>query len=200
MSESIFEPHTLEEHTDSLSAFLPGGCLFEAKDIAGTNLRKTLTGLSGELKRMEDALIQFTSEYDPSKTTSFITEWERMVGIPDACFDTSGTIEERRKHIVAKSFKSLGVATEQDFIDLAAFLGFTITIEHPEEFLLPYDVPFTPEVGLPRSRFVMIINGSGISENNPPYDVPFIPGGGSNILTCLFDKLKPANTLIIYNP
>lgn len=197
---SLFKLHTLDEHTESLADFLPGGCLFEAARLEGSNLKSTLKGLAGELRRMEDALIQFTDQYDPSTTTSFITEWERMVGIPDDCFPGTGTLAERRIHIVAKSFKSLGAATEQDYIDLAAFLGFAITLSHLPEisFFPPYDVPMDLIYGLPTSRFVLVMTGPGIVVNVPPYDVPFSLTTNTGVISCFFDKLKPANTIILY--
>lgn len=196
----LFDRHTLDQVTQSLANFMPNGCVWSNKNLPDTIQHKLLRGLSGELQRVEETLIEWTSQFDPRTTTDFIQRWERVVGIPDGCFLGTEELEIRRKHVVAK-FLSIGVTTEQDFIDLAAFLGVQITIEHlPEEsFLLPYDMPFDLEIGAPQSRFVMVVVGIGVTLNVPPYPVPFTPGSAvDSPIACLFDKLKPANTFIIY--
>jgi hypothetical protein len=91
------------------------------------------------------------------------------------------------------------VTTKQDHIYLANLLGISITIEHMSDQLYPpYDVPFFP-VDEDTSRFVMIIRGvdADIAGALPPYDVPFIPQS-SSILSCVFDKVKPANVKYLY--
>jgi len=42
--------HTLAQHATALADHLPDGPLFEAKNIAGSNLRSLLNGISAELK------------------------------------------------------------------------------------------------------------------------------------------------------
>ena len=196
-----FTSHTLDEHTQSLANFLPGGCVFANKNIPNTVHHSLLRGLAGELKRVEATLLEWLKQYDPRTTTDFITNWERVVGIPDGCFTGTESLETRRKHIVAK-FLARGVATEQDFIDLAKFLGYDISFERLPgvDNFFPYNIPLSFVTGLPRSRFVLIIIGQGLVPCVPPYAVPFIPGCNDkdSPLICFFNKLKPANTVIIY--
>ena len=199
---SLFKAHTLDEQTQSLAAFLPGGAVFESKNTEGSNLHGLLRGLAGELRRIEDALIQMTDQYDPRTTTSLITEWERFVGIPDKCFPGTGDIETRRKHVVVKAGMAVGVNTEQDYIDLAAFLGYAITLHRvPETPMYP---PFVPglklDYGIEESRFLLIIVGANINPNAPPYDLPYdFPLETQGVIPCLFDLLKPANTRYLYS-
>jgi uncharacterized protein YmfQ (DUF2313 family) len=197
---SLFTVHSQDENAQSLANFLPGGLLFEAKNIQGSNLRNFLFGLAAEFQRCEQLLSDTTTEYDIRTTNNLISEWEQAVGIPDCCFTNTGSIEERRANVLVK-IASPGVSTAQDFIDLAAILGYTITIERLDEveFYPPYDVPFTPIYGVPESRYVWIVVGDGVVANVPPYDVPFSLGDSTaTLLQCVFNQLKSAQTLILY--
>lgn len=200
MSTPLFTLHSVDQHAQSLANYLPGGKLFLAKNTQNTNFRKYLRGLSYELQRFESLLIEVTSEFDPRTTSEFISEWEKSVGIPDSCFPGTGDLDERRRDVVTK-FMGMGASTKPDFIDLAAFMGYTIDIQHlaEESFNPPYDVPFTPMIGIPNSRYVWVVIGANIVANVPPYNVPFsLTSPSATKLQCFFNKLKPAHTLIIF--
>jgi uncharacterized protein YmfQ (DUF2313 family) len=108
------------------------------------------------------------------------------------------TLAERRRNVLAK-LKARGVATKEAFIQLAAFLGYTITIYSGGEVAdPPYDVPFFP-VSLPQGNFVWIIEGVGVLPHVPEYDVPFDIIIGSSVIECFFNKLKPANTVLLFH-
>lgn len=197
---TLFTPHTVEQHTQSLADYMPNGDLFVAKNFEGSNFRRLLRGWAFELQRLEATFIEVAQEYNIYTTNDFISEWERMVGIPDSCFSNDKNIETRRRQVIIK-LSAEGVNTKQDFIDLAALLGFTITITYPPEipFYPPYDVPINLITGIPESRYVWIVRGQGLVPNVPPYDVPFsLISGHATVLQCFFEKLKPAHTKIIY--
>lgn len=199
---SNFQAHTLEQHQQALAQYLPNDRLFLAKTLKGKNLYKLLMGLGGELQRMDEI---FQSVWDGTNilTTidpNYISLWEGFVGIPDNIFTqtTSLSIEERRQNILIK-LRSLGVLTEQDFIDLAALLGVSITIKHGIEVAYPpYTPPFIPMSSY-GARFVWIIQGPNLDiASYPPYSVPFTPSAPNSQLSDLFQILKPANTILIF--
>lgn len=194
---SRFNGGTIDDQQKSLGYALPNGKLFEAKNIPGSNLYLLIKALATEIWRLENRVNAFVDNYDIRITESLITDWEAAVGIPDDCISTEFTLEERRKHVIAK-FLALGCSTEADFIYLANYLGYTVTIKQIGAFSdPPYDVPFYP-VSFPHGRFVWIIEGEGVAEFVPPYDVPFDVNVGSTVLQCFFNKLKPANTLLYF--
>ena len=124
-------------------------------------------------------------------------------GIPNTYFTetTSLTIEERRQQVLIQ-LRSLGVLTEQDFIDLAALLGITITIEHAIDYAtFPMIFPIILLDRASQARFIMIVNAP--ASLNPfifPMTFPItFSSTESNILETLFNILKPANTQIIFN-
>lgn len=189
--------HNLEDQADALADYMPNGRLFEAKKINDSNYRQLLRGIGGELFTSEGYLISLDQEYLPDQTVLFIEEWESALGIPDDCFSTSGTIDERRKNILVK-LSSLGVQTAQDFIDLALFFGKIVEISSlTEEAFPPFDIPFNP-TSFPDARFIIVVTGEDLLSAVPPYDVPFDLIVGESILECIFKKLKPANCGILF--
>jgi hypothetical protein len=194
-----FRSHTLEEHARVLGQYLPNDRLFAGKNIDNDDLRNLLLGLGGEPQRV-DELFQVVWDNTNILTTNdeaFMSKWESAVGIPDECFSVAEDFEERRNNVLIK-LRSLNLLTNQDFVDLAALLGFTVTITPLSEQLFPpYDVPFIP-VGA-RSRFVAVVKGEDLEDTNfPPYAVPFTPTEVNSIVRCLFDILKPANVIYVY--
>ena len=122
----------------------------------------------------------------------FIEEWEKALGIPDACFKATGDIDERRTHILTK-LASLGIQTVADFVTLGAVFGIVITVEPLDEMSVP-PIPIV----YPDARFTIVITGANLQVGVPPYDVPFTPVSNESTLICLFNKLKPSNCKLIF--
>jgi len=189
---------TKEEQATSLANYLPGGRAFQQKIIAGSNLRKFLLGLASELFLEEGYLRTYEEETKPDNTVLLLDEWENAVGIPDDCFPGTGTLAERRTHVLVK-LASLGVQTEQDFIDLATLFGLTVTITPTiETVIFPYTFPmqFIPAS---QARFTITITFAVVVFNAFPLTFPIQFGDPQHaILTCLYKKLKPANVDLIF--
>ena len=128
--------HTLKQHAQMLANYLPGGKIFKAKSRATSNLYKLLVGMASEIFTADNYVTDFNNEIIPDKTQLFIDEWEKALAIPDECLPGTGTIDERREHILAK-LAALGVQTEQDFIDLAATFGLGITVTNGADDVFP---------------------------------------------------------------
>lgn len=116
----------VERYTSQLKALLPAGSAWP-RDI-GTNLHKFLQGVAEEAARIHDRAEDLLAEMDPSRTTELLLEWETVWGLPDPCTGTLETLQERRAALVAR-ITSLGRQNPQFFIDLAASLGYAITID-----------------------------------------------------------------------
>lgn len=191
---------SLEIETQILADHMPGGRTFESKNIEGSNTRALLQGIAGSLFEIDSFINQFEYEFNPKQTTLFLEEWERAVGIPDLCFaDNLGTDEERRRNILVKLSAS-GVQTKQDFIDLAALFGVTIDIKTGDEvasFALPFPLIFTNTQS--DNRYLIHVFYDFQRQNFFPYNFPVVFGDKIlTILRCLFEKLKPVNTRVIF--
>lgn len=194
----MIKAHTKAQHARSLANYLPSGKLFAGAFTSGTNFRNFIVGMATELQRSEAYLLSYQDEYDIRTTTLFIAEWESALGIPDDCFTNTGTIEERRRNVLAK-LASLGVQTRQDFIDLAALFGVNVTILSGSEVGgFPVVFPFIL-LSAQELRFTMIVQYTIVGAETFPLTFPFIFGDSvTDLMECLFSKLKPANVKLTF--
>jgi len=186
----LIESHTLEEMVKSMASYLPGGELFMASFVQGTNQNDLLRGLGTTLLDAENFIQVYNSEFIPDNTSAFILEWESALGIPDDCFPgpAESDLSVRRNHILIK-LASLGVQTGPDFVNLATILGFPDTVVDPG-----VNAGITP---LSVARFTIVVEFPAPADNIFPLDFP-IPFGTTafGILECLFSQLKPSNVVI----
>lgn len=197
---TLFSFRTIEDHTDSLAAYLPGGDLFAARYINNKNLRKYLRALASELQRYYEILQQVADEHDIRKTQELITLWERALGIPGTCFDNKSSLDIRRRNLLIKLTGMHG-STAQDFIDLAAKLGYEIKVEPAKlhgMFPLHFQAHFFNDGKTVTFTLILTL---------PPDDEPqgftfafpfkFIKPDNA-LLECLFNRIKPAYSQILY--
>lgn len=91
---------------------------------------KALAASFGDLYRRAFAM---TQESRIQKVDASLPEWEAEWGLPDPCVTETQTLEQRLKRLQAK-VTSDGTITVEDFVRLAAFLGYTVAIELPDGF------------------------------------------------------------------
>lgn len=185
----LFNRRDIEQYTDSLADYLPGGILFASKSVKNSNFRKLLRGMSGELFRANGLLKTYNDEILPDQTVKFIEEWESALGIPDDCFKVTGTLNERRTQVLTK-LASLGVQTIADFENVAAIFGIPATVLAGSESGITFASNRV-------ARFTIVINIT--LPERFPYTFPFTFGDGTTVLLeCLFNKLKPANCKLLF--
>lgn len=200
--QKVFVANSQEDNTQSLANYLPNGSLYINKNEKGSNLRRMLSALSLETIREEKTLQDIADEYYPFTTTKLLEEWEKAVGIPDDCFIVDGIpIEQRRKQVIVKlAFDRL--INKDDFIALAAFLGYTITITNGfEDEAFPYTFPFRLAGDEKEQKFTVIIKFVDVVIGGTfPYIFPFIfdDQDETQFLQCLLIKLFPANVNIVF--
>lgn len=189
----------IEQYTDSLARYMPGGDLFASRNVADSTFRKLLQGLSGELFRCNGLIKEYFEQIIPDTTTKFVGEWESALGIPDDCFLGTGTLEERRLHVIVK-LASLGVQTAQDFVDLALLFGITVTVTNGAlHGTFPMEFPIVFFDSSKDARFTIIVEFDEPNVDVFPYTFPITFGNTTlTIITCLFENLKPANTKVLF--
>ena len=193
---------TVDGQAQSLANYLPGGKLFSIKNIQNSNFRKLLVGLAGELFTADGYIRSYSQEILPDEAVLFIDEWEKALGIPDDCFSGTGTLDDRRKHILVK-LASLGIQTADDFVDLAALFGVTITVTPGSDFYsfaqFPVEFPFPFFGSEEESRFNIVVEFTIQDSAKFTFFFPYTFGDALlQILECLFNKLKPANCTITF--
>ncbi len=103
-----------------LQALLPPGAAWPRDPDA--ELTKLLDPPATELARIDAFREELRRELDPRTTTELLSDWEATCELPSA-----GTLAERRDAVFAKVTER-GGQSRPYFINLAAKLGFTITI------------------------------------------------------------------------
>jgi uncharacterized protein YmfQ (DUF2313 family) len=185
---------TLEEQTQRLADYLPGGKAFGAKNIIGSVARSLLTGLAKTAMDTDDLIDLFKTDIVPDTTTLFIDEWERAVGIPEpqpTCFDGTGSVDDRRVAVLVK-LASLGVQTAAEFKAVAAVFGVNVQV------IAGLDAsPAPAEMTVP--RFTIVIQFTVEDAERWPWTWPHAWGSSAMVvLECLFAKLRPANCVVIF--
>jgi len=105
----------------------------------GSTLELACRGLAkywGEVdRRAADLLVQ---ESDPRRTIELLPDWERNWGLPDPCYEEPLTIAERQQALVMR-MTMLGSQSREFFIEVAAMIGYTITITEYRTFVVGID-------------------------------------------------------------
>ncbi|MEE9357457.1 YmfQ family protein [Candidatus Vondammii sp. HM_W22] len=115
-----------------LQALLPQGIAWTREP--DTNLTGLLSALAEELARVDGRVAALLEEADPRTAYEPLIDWERVAGLPDSCTTAADTTAERRAVLHAK-LTNIGGQSRQFFIDLAASLGYVITISELQPFV-----------------------------------------------------------------
>lgn len=127
MIDKIFNILGSNDGGKIFAKYLPRGIAWNNKNNVNSNLFKLLNSLTLEDNILRDVLNTIFTQFDVNETIDFIEEWEKQLGIPDDCFDTNVSIEQRRNQCVAK-IKARGVQTANDLIDIIGILGYSATL------------------------------------------------------------------------
>ena len=183
---------------------------------------RIIQGLAAPFEDAWTALCALATELSPYQTTDLIGDWEAAVGLPDACLPSAVTIEQRRAQIVYRLSKRRWT-TAQDWKDLALLFNLVIQITpgwYVQRLALfgdgtppgaEWDFPLSFD-SFPRlGRFRVYIDvvgidyvgfeyGGGLTSSDVGFPIPF---GDSSpalaLIQCIFDRIRPANVVIIWN-
>lgn len=183
-----------EPYLHLLQSLLPYGPAWPREQ--NSVLTRILTAFADEFSRVEYRIGHLLNEADPSTTSELVSDWERVAGLPDLCTGVPTSMALRRELLVAK-LTNVGGQSRQFFIDLAAKLGYAITIT---EFR-PYRV--TSRVNAPLSdsdwNFVWRVNSAQNTIRkftvNGRVNEP-LASWGNQALECAISRLKPAHTQV----
>lgn len=138
-------PSTFDQSAKLLAAHLPEGKAFDAKVVEGTNINALVKGTSKEYARVEQNFNALLDDYDIPAAEQTLLLWEASVGIPDASFSGTGSLDKRRNDVLVKFAKMSGTVTVPQWDSLALALGFDIIIYYGDnriQFPIPFPIPF----------------------------------------------------------
>lgn len=183
---------TADEYLHQLQALLPNGPAWP-RDL-DTELARLLAAFAEEFSRIDAQVEKLTIEADPRATSDMLPDWERVAGLPDACVGEPASISERRALLVSK-LSNVGGQSRQFFIDVAAQLGYEVTItefrpyrvnSHVNDAVIGEAWLFVWQVNAAQN---MVRRFAVTSQVSDP-----LAGWGNEILECAISRLKPAHT------
>jgi uncharacterized protein YmfQ (DUF2313 family) len=130
-STAQLAPHSALAYQAQLAALLPRGRAWPRED--GSELMKLMHAKAEELARIDGRVSDLLEEVDPRTTLELLDDWERVAGLPDSCIAAPDSIAERRAAVQSR-ITGMGGQTREYFINLAATLGFAITIDEFQPF------------------------------------------------------------------
>jgi uncharacterized protein YmfQ (DUF2313 family) len=124
-------------------------------------------------------------EMHPDTCYATLDDWERELGLPEPCTGKL-TIRAQRQQAAVLKHAATGGLSRQYFIDLAAHLGFVITIDEG----IDAD-PFKWRVNAPAQPVTSF--RAGINRAGTP-----LRWWNNIVLECAINRLKPAHTEVVF--
>lgn len=185
-----------DDYYQMLKGDTPQGRAWPTEDEATVNL--LLRAIAEELARLDGQVDYLLDEIDPVTTQDMLGDWERILGLPDACVEEGQSLQDRKAAVLAK-LTNQGAQTPQFYIDLAARYGYTITITEFQPFVCGESRCGEP-LTIESIRFYWQVSTAldtikyfrtGASTAGDP-----LRDWGNDVLECVINKLKPAHTIV----
>lgn len=111
-------------HIDLLKTLLPA----VSYDPQAPNLSAELTATGNALDAAYDSAQTILQNIVPN-AGPLLEDWERVYGTPSPCSQSIGVTRSQRVGLVNAKINEVGTFTKQKAIEIAASLGYTITIQ-----------------------------------------------------------------------
>jgi len=155
--------------------------------------------LASEMERVDQRIQDLLNELDPRTTAELLSDWERMLGLPDNCGGTVPTSLEQRRQAVITKLRAIGGQSKQYFIELAALYGFDIEILEFDLFTCEslcddslYDEPWA---------YTFKVIAPSLTQwdmNCESFCTEYLSASDNNILRCLINRYKPAHLVSLF--
>lgn len=184
---TILDSPSLDATVQQVSQHLPEGRAWANKLVPGSNLNALLRSAAAAFNRVQGQIQELADEYSIPLSEDLLPEWETSVGLPDECITTAATLAERRENIIFR-LRRVPIVTKAEFETLGtALAGVDVTVTPGNEFEAPND----------QSAFKLFVTFPTANEGFP-YSFPFDFGGfQSSVVECVFNKIVPANVVVI---
>lgn len=216
-----WRPRDADAFVHACMAKLPLGEIWPRR--SGSTLVRTITGLMQVVGRWADRAARFLlTEAFPPRAVDTLSDWERVLGLPEPCLPVTGlTVAERQQAVAEKLARRPGGQSRQYFIELATRLGYAITITE----YIPAQCAVTQcgatlitgaggntfirgaGCGTPFIRYVwkVAVTGPRLTwfavgwRGGRAGQDPHLRIRRAEDLECLLEKLKPAHTKLIFD-
>ena len=165
MPETDLRARSAADYLRMLQHLLPQGQAWTR--APGAVLTAVLQASADELERLDMAMRLLLMEILPTSAIAGLEDWERVLGLPDACLPAGTTLQERRSAVLAK-LRDEGRQDLAYWYGVADSLEYDVTIEEHWPFccgihqcadpsgLTPEEIQAHPEIGylaVPETRW-----------------------------------------------
>jgi len=171
------------DYRDQLLSLLPRGRAWTRSLFS--MMAALMHAIGDEFSRVEQRADDLQEESDPRTTVEMIDDWERALGLPDACSNTiAPTLEERRAAVVGK-YLGVGGHNIPYLISVASRMGFEVSI-------IDKITPYHYEIVVPGVEAQRLSVGVGAGHQ---VGSPLRSYGNEQALECAFMRLNQAHTV-----
>lgn len=198
--DPVFE-FNLDDYAAQFMNLLPRGPAWDNVD-AGL-LREMIYGIVIEYTRISDKMCVLENETYPLNSTQLITDWERVLGLPDDCSANIAQARGERRAAVAARLATIAEPTPGFFVSLAADFGYSIEVI--EYFPARAGIARVGDrINAPGNEFTwsVVIPGNYTQSRRAIVgDTQIgdrIATWGDGSLECLIRQYKPAHTTLLF--
>lgn len=120
----------VEDYLAQIQALLPEGRAWPRDPDA--TVTRLLAAVAGGFARLDTHAGGLLDDVRPGAGVHHLTDWERVLGLPDACATSPGSLRERRGRVVEK-MTSVARTVPERYVAIAAALGYEAeVIEHDQ--------------------------------------------------------------------
>ncbi len=197
---NLLDTHTAGEQADSIFDYCPHDRTFTNKKKDGSVQRDFAIGLGEQLKKFEATINTYSNETGPDNAQYLMAEWERMLGIPDDCFNNTFPLSERRNNALVKLAR-MNAQVANEFEAVALIMGFTVTVLSGIDAINPPNSFVIPEItNDTEARFSIVVTTPVPDDSFEfPGTFPLFFGDTDfGAMQCALEKMTPANCQIIF--
>lgn len=166
---------TVNDYHRLLQQLLPPGRLWESLCQPGTQFNQLLLALAEEFANIDGRAQNLLDEISPLTATELLSEWEVFTSLPEC--GISGQTDNQRRNAIKTKLELVGDNRLDYFIEVAASLGYIITITPLSAYAYQVNAPATT-----------VSESTCLSPCTEPLRV-----WGDQQLECVLRKINPAH-------
>ncbi len=189
--------YSVSEYTSALNGLLPTGLAWTRNP--DSVMSATIRAIARSYHRVDQEAHTLLEGGFPATATIMLPEWEKSLGLPDDCaIGEIDSISLRQKSVISKLLRTGGQSSGY-FIDLAAELGFSITITEFSQARAGMSAcgaaingdewPFVWRINSPATTINYAVAGGS-------YCGDPLRSWGNKKLECQFQKISPSHTIL----
>ena len=212
----MIKQRTSSEYTQMLKGLLPPGQAWNIEE--DSDLVALQKSAAEELARLDGDVWRLLDELNPSTTSEALSDWERVVGLPDECTALGTAFSERISAVLLKLKRPVGQNAGY-YEMLASTLGYASPkVEEFRPFRAgsranqriyqsPGGILSLPSGGYAQSGYhgwlyawrLRVNRGAVVNfRSSQSLSGERLATWGDRLLECIIRRLKPAHTLVIF--